>query len=94
VCHHRYRNNGLIIFEGEQDLLRTVHEFERQFGHVPGAVLVAGVSEGAAVAVLAGERYPQLFDGILAACGPIGDFRGPLDHLKTSGCCSTSSSRG
>jgi pimeloyl-ACP methyl ester carboxylesterase len=59
-----------------------VHEFERQFGQVPGAVLAAGVSEGAAVAVLAGERYPQLFDGVLAACGPIGDFRGQLDHLN------------
>ena len=77
-----YRNNGLIIFEAEQDLLRTVHEFERQFGKVPGAVLAAGVSEGAAVAVLAGERYPQLFDGVLAACGPIGDFRGQLNHLN------------
>jgi pimeloyl-ACP methyl ester carboxylesterase len=77
-----YRNNGLIIFEGEQDLLRTVHEFERQFGKVSGAVLAAGVSEGAAVAVLAGERYPQLFDGVLAACGPVGDFRGQLNHLN------------
>ena len=77
-----YRNNGLIIFEGEQDLLRTVHEFERQFGKVPGAVLAAGVSEGAAVAVLAGERYPQLFEGVLAACGPVGDFGGQLNHLN------------
>jgi pimeloyl-ACP methyl ester carboxylesterase len=76
-----YRNTGLILFEAEQDLLRVVHEFERQFGKVPGRVLVAGVSEGAAVAVLAGERYPQLFDGVLAVCGPIGDFRGQLNHL-------------
>ena len=77
-----YRNTGLIVFEAEQDLLRTVHEFERQFGKVPGHILAAGVSEGAAVAVLAGERYPQLFDGVLAACGPIGDFRGQLNHLN------------
>jgi pimeloyl-ACP methyl ester carboxylesterase len=60
----------------------VVHEFERQFGHVPGNILAVGVSEGAAVAVLAGERYPQLFDGVFAACGPVGDFRGQLDHLN------------
>jgi pimeloyl-ACP methyl ester carboxylesterase len=77
-----YRNTGLILFEAEQDLLRVVHEFERQFGHVPGNILAVGVSEGAAVAVLAGERYPQLFDGVFAACGPVGDFRGQLDHLN------------
>jgi pimeloyl-ACP methyl ester carboxylesterase len=77
-----YRNTGLIVFEAEQDLLRVVHEFGRQFGKVPGQVLAAGVSEGAAVAVLAGERYPQLFDGVLAACGPIGDFRRQLNHLN------------
>ncbi len=77
-----YRNNGLVVFEGERDLLRLVHEFQRQFGDVPGHILAGGVSEGAAVAVLAGERYPQLFDGVLAACGPIGDFRGQLDHLN------------
>ncbi|MGH7630724.1 MAG: hypothetical protein ACREOF_15330 [Gemmatimonadales bacterium] len=77
-----YRNNGLIVFEGERDLLRLVHEFERQFGKVPGHILAGGVSEGAATAVLAGERYPELFDGVLAACGPIGDFPGQLDHLN------------
>ncbi|HEU5170785.1 MAG TPA: hypothetical protein VFU46_09615 [Gemmatimonadales bacterium] len=77
-----YRNNGLIVFEGERDLLRLVHEFERQFGKVPGHIVAGGVSEGAAIAVLAGERYPELFDGVLAACGPIGDFRGQLDHLN------------
>ncbi len=77
-----YRNNGLIVFEGERDLLRLVHEFKRRLGAVPGHILAGGVSEGAAVAVLAGERYPELFDGVLAACGPIGDFRGQLDHLN------------
>jgi len=58
-----YRNNGLIVFEAEQDLLRLVHEFRRQFGAVPGHILAGGVSEGGTVAVLAGERYPQLFEG-------------------------------
>jgi pimeloyl-ACP methyl ester carboxylesterase len=77
-----YRSNGLIVFEAEQDLLRLVHEFRRQFGEVPGHILAGGVSEGAPVAVLAGERYPQLFDGVLAVCGPVGDFRAQLDHLN------------
>jgi pimeloyl-ACP methyl ester carboxylesterase len=77
-----YRNNGLIVFEAEQDLLRLVQTFQRLFGKPPGRTIVAGVSEGATIAVLAAERHPQLFDGALAACGAIGDFRAQLDHFN------------
>jgi pimeloyl-ACP methyl ester carboxylesterase len=77
-----YRNNGLIVFEAEQDLQRVVSTFQRLFGPVPGATVVVGVSEGALVAVLASERNPQLFDGALAACGPVGDFATQINYLN------------
>ena len=79
-----YRNNGLIIFEGERDLQRLVHKFEQVAGGgpIPGKTIAVGASEGALVAVLATERYPQLFDGTLALCGPLGDFPRQLNYLN------------
>jgi pimeloyl-ACP methyl ester carboxylesterase len=77
-----YRNNGLIVFEAEQDLLRVVRTFQKLFGREDGHTIVAGVSEGALIAVLAAERHPQLFDGAFAACGPVGDFAAQLNYLN------------
>jgi pimeloyl-ACP methyl ester carboxylesterase len=76
-----YRDNGLIVFEAEQDLLRLVQTFQRLFGTPPGRTIVAGVSEGGQIAVLTAERNPQLFDGALAACGAIGDFAAQINHF-------------
>ena len=77
-----YRNNGLIVFEAEKDLQRVVGRFQRLFGQSPGATVVVGVSEGALIAVLAAERNPQLFDGVFAACGPVGDFATQINYLN------------
>ena len=52
------------------------------FGTSPGATVVVGVSEGALIAALAAERNPQLFDGVFAACGPVGDFATQIDYLN------------
>jgi pimeloyl-ACP methyl ester carboxylesterase len=76
-----YRENGLIVFEAEQDLLRLVQTFKRLIGPPRGSTIAAGVSEGAQIAVLAAERHPQLFDGALAACGAIGDFAAQINHF-------------
>jgi pimeloyl-ACP methyl ester carboxylesterase len=77
-----YRNNGLIVFEAEKDLQRVVGTFQRLFWASPGATVVVGVSEGALIAVLAAERNPQLFDGVFAACGPVGDFATQINYLN------------
>jgi pimeloyl-ACP methyl ester carboxylesterase len=78
-----YRNNGLIIFEGEWDLLRLVQTFRQVSGggQVPGLTLAVGASEGALIALLATERFPQLFDGTLALCGPLSDLGIQLNYL-------------
>ncbi len=78
-----YRNNGLIIVEGEQDLLRLVTRFRQVAGggRIPGLTIAVGASEGALTAVLATERHPELFDGTLALCGPLGDFARQLDYF-------------
>jgi hypothetical protein len=75
-----YRENGLIIVEGTRDLQRLAGKFQELYGPLGGATYGVGVSEGAQVVTLATERHTQLFDGALAACGPIGDFQRQLNY--------------
>src|SRR6185436_20913821 len=71
-----YRQNGLAILEGVDDIRDLV-------AVAPPAVRthVAGVSEGGLVATLLAERWPELFDSAIAACAPIGSFRAQLDSV-------------
>ncbi|MEK6676741.1 MAG: hypothetical protein AABZ47_13945 [Planctomycetota bacterium] len=75
-----YRDNGLVVREGVLDILELVALFESQHGK-PGHVYLVGPSEGGLVTALALEQYPDVFDGGVAACGPIGDFRAQLDYV-------------
>jgi hypothetical protein len=85
-----YPTNGLAVLSAVDDMVALVTVFSDTYG-APGIVLVAGVSEGGLVTTLATERYPDVFDGGLAACGPIGswveqinyfgDFRVLLDYF-------------
>ena len=47
----------------------------------PGRVLLTGASEGGLITVKAIEQHPEIFSGGLAACGPVGDFQGQINHL-------------
>jgi pimeloyl-ACP methyl ester carboxylesterase len=75
-----YRQNGLAILEGADDLRALVPAFRARI-RAPRHTYVAGISAGGLVAALLAERSPQLFDGALSACGPIGDFRAQTDYL-------------
>ena len=75
-----YRQNGLAILEGADDIRELVAAFTTEVA-TPGRTYVTGVSEGGLVAALLAERSPELFAGALAACGPIGSFRGQVDYL-------------
>jgi hypothetical protein len=44
-------------------------------------VYLAGPSEGGLVTAKAIEAYPNVFTGGLAACGPIGSFRGHVNYI-------------
>ncbi len=69
-----YSVNGLAIPEALLDVVDLVDVFREQVGE-PGRVLIVGASEGGLVTTLAVELYPDIFDGGVAACGPIGSFR-------------------
>lgn len=75
-----YRQNGLAVLEGAEDIRQLVAAF-RSAVAVPRHTYITGVSEGGLIAALLIERSPELFDGGLAACGPIGNFQRQLNYF-------------
>jgi len=75
-----YSVNGLAINPGLADLVDLVDIFRAAHPKLKRVVLV-GVSEGGLITTLAVERYPEVFSGGLAACGPIGDFQGQVNYV-------------
>jgi len=76
-----YRENGLIVTDAEKDLQRLVAKFRELYGPIGGQTYAAGASEGGLIVTLATERHPQLFDGTIAFCAPIGDFQRQLNYF-------------
>ncbi len=75
-----YSVNGLAIEPGLADLVDLVDIFRAAHPTLENVVLV-GVSEGGLITTLATEKYPEVFKGGVAACGPIGDFRRQIDYV-------------
>lgn len=76
-----YRENGLAVQQGVADILELVLVVTQlNQGVPPSFVLLVGASEGGLVTTLAVERYPEVFAGGLAACGPIGSFTGQVNY--------------
>lgn len=80
-----YRDNGLVIPEAVEDVVDLVGIFTDGSDVVPPRmprrVYLVGPSEGGAVTALAIEQHADVFDGGVAACGPIGSFRGQINYL-------------
>lgn len=75
-----YRDNGLVVPLAVDDLIDLVNVFETQEG-APGKVFVIGASEGGLITTLAVEDHPDVFDGGIAACGPVGNFNTQVSHF-------------
>ncbi len=76
-----YRANGLVAPEAAEDLVELEATVRRLYRPDPGRAVIIGFSEGGLVATLAAEQHPDLFDGALAGCGPIGDFQAQLNYI-------------
>ncbi len=76
-----YRANGLVADVAVDDLLDLDERFRQLYRPDPSASYVIGASEGGLVATLAAELNPPRFAGVVAACGPIGDFATQLDYI-------------
>ncbi|MEP0847793.1 MAG: prolyl oligopeptidase family serine peptidase [Phycisphaerae bacterium] len=68
-----YRQNGLAILEGLDDLVELVDIFEQTYGPAR-YVYLTGASEGGLITALGVERRPDVFDAGLSTCGPTGNF--------------------
>ena len=75
-----YAVNGLAVQPGIQDVIELVDLYTQEFG-VPEHVLIVGASEGGLITTLSVEQNPEVFDGGLATCGPIGNFRRQIDYM-------------
>ena len=75
-----YSVTGMAFKQGLPDLVDLVHIFRTQHPTLKRVILV-GVSEGGLITTLATEQYPAVFNGGLAACGPIGDFRRHVNYV-------------
>lgn len=84
-----YRRNGLVAAEGAHDLGDLMAFVEEAVGGVsadlelPTLAYVIGASEGGLATVLALEEESGIvaFDGGLALCGPVGDFKRQIEYL-------------
>ena len=77
-----YRANGLVVLPAVDDIAELIEAVRARVRPDPGRTLLVGFSEGGLVTALAIERHPELIDGALAACGPIGDFTRQIDYFE------------
>jgi len=79
-----YEDNGMIAataVENVKVLVEHIKTYLPQKGRaLPDYWIIAGPSEGGLVTVLSLERHPELFDGGIAVCGPIGSFYQQLQY--------------
>jgi pimeloyl-ACP methyl ester carboxylesterase len=75
-----YRQNGLTILEGVEDVVELQDRFISLHGK-PGRTYMVGASEGGAITTLLMERHAGRFSGGLAGCGPIGDFQRHINYI-------------
>jgi pimeloyl-ACP methyl ester carboxylesterase len=62
------------------DILDLVAIFAREHG-APERVYLTGASEGGIITALLAEENPWVFDGGVAACGPVGDFTYQINYF-------------
>lgn len=75
-----YSTNGLAIQEGLADIIDLAHIFTTTHP-TTGTIYLVGFSEGGIITTLAVEQHPDIFDGGLAGCGPIGSFRQQVNYF-------------
>ena len=78
-----YAKTGLAIVQGEADILDLMDVYAQQEG-APERVYVLGASEGGIITTLLTEAHPDVIDGAVAACGPIGDFHRQLAYFGSA----------
>jgi uncharacterized repeat protein (TIGR01451 family) len=76
-----YYTNGLAVRAAIPDLVDLVDVFVSTQPVTPTRVYLTGASEGGLITALALEEHPEVFDGGLAACGPLGGLQPQAGYL-------------
>jgi len=78
-----YSVNGYAVQQAEEDLIALVNYFKDLVKppELLGKVLLVGASEGGLITTMMLEQHPDLFDGGLAMCGPIGGMPYQLNYI-------------
>ena len=78
-----YPHNGLNGPEAVASLHALKQTFNAIYGPLPPGVrtYLVGVSQGGMIGALAAEEVTDDYQGVLAACGPVGDFRRQIDYF-------------
>jgi pimeloyl-ACP methyl ester carboxylesterase len=79
-----YSRNGYAVEAARKDLNELVRHFKTRV--LPNAgmldkVLIVGASEGGLIATMMVEKYPGVYAGGLAMCGPIGGMPAQVQYL-------------
>jgi pimeloyl-ACP methyl ester carboxylesterase len=80
VATSSYHKNGYAIEQAEADLNDLVAHVQSIEPDIE-AVYVIGGSEGALIATMLVEKYPQIYAGGLALCGPLAGTSYQIAHL-------------
>jgi len=75
-----FRESGFAVAEAIAALAALLDVVAAELG-TPSRVYLVGASQGALVATLAVERQPELYDGALAMCGPLGGASVQVDYM-------------
>jgi pimeloyl-ACP methyl ester carboxylesterase len=81
-----YSDNGLVIRQGIKDILNLVALFEDPaqnplYSATPRNIYLVGVSEGGLITTLTLEQHPDIFNGGMEVCGPIGNFSRQINYF-------------
>jgi pimeloyl-ACP methyl ester carboxylesterase len=80
VATSSYHKNGYAVEQAEADFNRLVDDIKAREPDVD-TVYITGASEGALIATMLVEKYPETYAGGLALCGPLAGVRYQIGYM-------------
>ena len=75
-----FSENGWAVKDGVIRTRQLLNVFTEHYA-APEKTYLAGASEGGIISLMLAEKNPELFNGVLEVCGPVGGTEFQLDYL-------------